>query len=99
MSTTRISDSDLASVALYDKVNQMVDEVDSENIKDGVTINTNLNGKVQAIGVVEKNYGGVVYNWIGTLSEYTEQNIEESHPEWVCYITDLDESPKIIYWD
>lgn len=30
MSTTRISDSDLASVALYDKVNQMVEEIDEE---------------------------------------------------------------------
>lgn len=30
MSTTRISDSDLASVALYDKVNQMVDELEND---------------------------------------------------------------------
>lgn len=30
MSTTRISDSDLASVALYDKVNQMVDELETD---------------------------------------------------------------------
>lgn len=30
MSTTRISDSDLASVALYDKVNQMVEELETD---------------------------------------------------------------------
>jgi hypothetical protein len=28
-----------------------------------------------------------IYDWVGTIEEYNEQNIEEEHPEWVCYIT------------
>ena len=29
-----------------------------------------------------------VYNWVGTYAEYTEQDIPNTHPDWVCYITD-----------
>ncbi len=29
-----------------------------------------------------------VYNWVGTLAEYTTQDIEHTHPDWVCLITD-----------
>lgn len=94
MAKTRISDSDLASVALYDKVNQMISETE-----DTVTIETSASGYNQVIGVLEKNHGGVRYVWIGTAAEYAEQNIEELHPEWVCYITDQNDIPKIEYLD
>ena len=33
-----------------------------------------------------------VYDWIGTLAEYTSQSVAITHPDWVCYITD-DEAP------
>ena len=33
-----------------------------------------------------------VYDWIGTLAEYTSQSVATIHPDWVCYITD-DEAP------
>lgn len=29
-----------------------------------------------------------IFDWIGTLAEYTTQNVEVLHPDWVCYITD-----------
>lgn len=29
-----------------------------------------------------------VYNWVGTLAQYTMQDIEHTHPDWVCLITD-----------
>lgn len=59
---------------------------------DDTTINKNSNDKLQAIGTLNKNStsGAVssLYNWMGTLAEYTSQNIETLHPEWVCFITD-----------
>lgn len=58
---------------------------------DDVTINKNNADKLQAIGTINKNTTGTIsqlYNWMGTLAEYTEQNIETLHPEWVCFITD-----------
>ena len=29
-----------------------------------------------------------VFDWIGTTEEYQQQDIENQHPEWVCFITD-----------
>ena len=29
-----------------------------------------------------------VYNWVGTIAEYEEQDVANAHPEWVCYILD-----------
>jgi hypothetical protein len=29
-----------------------------------------------------------VYDWIGTLEEYEEQQVATSHPDWVCFILD-----------
>lgn len=39
-------------------------------------------------GGVDLNTGDKVYDWIGTLAEYEEQQIETLHPEYLCYITD-----------
>lgn len=55
---------------------------------DETTINLNDTNKLQAIGVIDKNKGDIKYDWIGTQSEWKEQNIAEEHPEWLCYITD-----------
>lgn len=59
---------------------------------DGVTIDTNSDDELEAIGTVNKNTAvgatAVKYDWIGTLAEYNSQNVETLHPEWVCYITD-----------
>ncbi len=59
---------------------------------DGVTIDTNSDDELEAIGTVNKNTAvgatAVKYDWIGTLAEYNAQNVETLHPEWICYITD-----------
>lgn len=45
-------------------------------------------------GGVDLNTGDKVYDWIGTLAEYNSQDIENQHPEYLCFITD-DETPVI----
>ena len=59
---------------------------------DGQTIAGNSNNSLQSLGTVNKNQAqgalANVFDWIGTLSEYTTQDIENTHPEWICYITD-----------
>ena len=29
-----------------------------------------------------------VFDWIGTQQQYVDQDIEQDHPEWLCFITD-----------
>lgn len=63
---------------------------------DNVTITENLSQEIQAVGTVNANSSNVsapnVFDWVGTLAQYTSQNIASTHPDWVCYITD-DEQP------
>lgn len=69
-------------------VKDYVDSHGGSVTTDGVTINTNTDDELQAIGVIEKNAGNVKYDWVGTSAEYTAQNVATLHPTWVCYITD-----------
>ena len=59
---------------------------------DNVTITENLSQEIQAVGTVNANSSNVsapnVFDWVGTLSQYTTQNIASTHPDWICYITD-----------
>ena len=59
---------------------------------DGVTINQNSSNALQSIGSVNTNSASgvvaVVTFWVGTKAQWTEQNIETTHPDWVCLITD-----------
>lgn len=73
-------------------IKEYVDSHGGSVTTDGVTINTNADDEIQAIGVIEKNAGTVKYDWIGTSAEHTAQNVATLHPTWVCYITD-DETP------
>lgn len=41
---------------------------------------------VVAQGVVEQNNKVVKIDWVGTIEEYEEQKVKETHPDWVCYI-------------
>lgn len=63
---------------------------------DGDTTSFNANNSLQANGVINKNtaVGATekIYDWVGTLAEYTAQDIEHTHPEYTCYITDDDAS-------
>lgn len=58
--------------------------------EDNVTITKNAQDKIQAVGLINKNSSSTdnVFDWVGTLAEYTSQNIETQHPDWICYITD-----------
>jgi len=73
---------------------QNMDLIDSimsnytETTVDNTSISYNDDNNLQVNGVVERNKGIVNYDWVGTLSEYQEQDIENQHPEWICYITD-----------
>lgn len=59
---------------------------------DSTSITYNTNGALQSSGNINKNTAtgadAVKYDWVGTLSQYTTQDIETLHPEWICYITD-----------
>ena len=59
---------------------------------DNSTITQNSDNEIQAVATINVNTAAgatnPVYDWIGTLAEYTTQDIENQHPDWVCYITD-----------
>ena len=59
---------------------------------DDITIETNSEDKLQAIGTINKNTEtdatNPIYDWVGTLAEYQTQQIKTLHPNWLCYITD-----------
>lgn len=59
---------------------------------DNVSISLNSAQELQAIGTVNKNTAtgatNPVYDWVGTLQEYIDQNVAVAHPTWICYITD-----------
>lgn len=57
---------------------------------DNNSITKNASDEIQTVGVIERNKGELMCDWVGTLEEYTTQNIETEHPEWTCYITDDD---------
>ncbi len=68
---------------------------------DGITINKSVDGELQAIGLINKNNADVavnpVYDWVGTKTEYAEQNVAELHPDWLCFITDDAYDPGATY--
>lgn len=66
---------------------------------DHITITKNSENEIQTEAVLNKNSNSTttaIYDWMGTLQQYYDQDIERLHPEWVCYITDdfIDESEK-----
>lgn len=60
--------------------------------KDNLTIVNNENSELQVVGKINQNIDEsathVLYDWVGTLQEYQDQNIELEHPTWICFITD-----------
>ena len=59
---------------------------------DGDTTSFNASNSLQANGVINKNtaVGATekIYDWVGTLAEYTAQDVANNHPDWLCFITD-----------
>lgn len=68
---------------------------------DDITISTNEDRELQAIGLINKNTANgatnPVYDWVGTQEEYVDQNIAELHPDWVCFITNDAYDPQSTY--
>lgn len=82
MSTTRINDNDLASVALYDKVNAIANEIDEEktNYSDFNRLNNEvvkLTGN-QTVDGVKTFTKGIV----GTLQNYYAYNTDSNTTPW-----------------
>ena len=69
----------------------------TETTVDNTSISYNDDNNLQVNGVVERNKGIVNYDWVGTLAEYQEQDIENQHPEWICYITDDNDFDNDVY--
>lgn len=65
------------------------------NVKvDGDTTSFNENHSLQAIGTKNKNTESStvgIYDWVGTIEEYNEQNVGTLHPDWLCFITNDEE--------
>ena len=68
---------------------------------DEITINTNQNNELQAIGLVNKNIAAgatnPIYDWVGSQQEYIDQDVAAQHPDWVCFITDDAYNPQSTY--
>lgn len=67
--------------------------VDNKSVDiDNSTITKNSSDELQAVATINANTAvgatNPVYDWVGTLAEYTAQDIENQHPDWICYITD-----------
>ena len=76
-----------ATIPSYEKVVDMVSAVTPS--VDGDTISLNSDNELQAIGLIDKNSGNAVYDWVGTLAEYNTAKTAGTIPDsWVCYITD-----------
>lgn len=59
---------------------------------DNITITNNAQQEIQTEAKVNRNTATgsetYLYDWVGTFQQYQNQNIETTHPEWICYITD-----------
>lgn len=53
------------------------------------------NNTLTAVGQIEKNASLTKYDWVGTRAQYNAQNIGTTHPEYISYITD-DENTALI---
>lgn len=59
---------------------------------DNHTITNNSSNEIQTVAKINQNAAigaePYLFDWVGTLSQYNTQQIETTHPEWICYITD-----------
>lgn len=60
-----------------------------ENI-DNITIEENDNKEIQTIGVIERNRGDAIYDWVGTRAEYNQ--LQSYNDNYIYYITDDNEN-------
>lgn len=93
VTTTKIKDGVVTEAkldsALLTKINT------GSVLLDEKTIQRNSDQKLEIIGTIEKNSSSYKYDWVGTLAEWTAQNIATTHPDWVCYVTDDYETEEV----
>ena len=65
-----------------------------DNLSGSDSINIS-NNTLTAVGQIEKNASLTKYDWVGTRAQYNAQNIGTTHPEYISYITD-DENTALI---
>ena len=67
----------------------------------GTGIEITSNSTISAVGLKNKNTAtgatNPVYDWVGTLAQFTSQNIASQHPDWICYITDDEGGNGVVY--
>lgn len=66
------------------------------SIRKGSSIIAGTGGTGNSDYLVNQNISSPItkiYDWIGTLEEYTTQDIQSTHPQWLCFITDDAGSP------
>lgn len=66
--------------------------INNAGTPDNISITKTTDNKLQAIGTLNKNTAATaikgLYDWVGTLEEYNQQQVKTLHPEWVAFITD-----------
>lgn len=79
-------------VASQKAIKEYVDANSGSVDIDNSTITTNSSDELQAVATVNQNTAGgatnPIYDWVGTLAEYNDQQVALNHPEWICFITD-----------
>lgn len=55
---------------VIDKINEVIDNLGGAPDIDGVTISTNSDDELQAIGVIDDNSGSAIKTWTGTKAQY-----------------------------
>lgn len=63
---------------------------------DGTTITRNTDSEIQTVAVINGNTASgatnPIYDWVGTVEEYTSQAVATTHPDWLCFITNKNHS-------
>lgn len=74
------------------------------SIRKGSTIIAGTGGSGNSDYLVNQNISSSItkiYDWVGTLAEYEEQDVKHLHPDWVCFITNdsgqLDPNKKAMF--
>ena len=84
------------SLVPQNRVENLITDLNSKqaNLSGSDSINIS-NNTLTAVGQIEKNASLTKYDWVGTRAQYNAQNIGTTHPEYISYITD-DENTALI---
>lgn len=84
------------SLVPQNRIENLITDLNSkqDNLSGSDSVNIS-NNTLTAVGQVEKNASLTKYDWVGTRAQYNAQNIGTTHPEYISYITD-DENTALI---